>query len=177
MGKQVNAPVSLRDLPATVVDLLGLGAGSPFQGHSLAAYWNLPPSAGRISAEISTPAFTEQADPSALTGITPPGDLGHGGFQMSVVTRDHHYMRDGLGKEQLFSLNSDPVEKTNLLRTDDGSKLLAGFRRTLLDFLRANPASAEVENAYLKRYKEQLAALLQRPAAPVTTTSATTHAK
>ena len=38
-GRVVAEPVSLRDLPATVVDLLGLSAGSPFPGHSLAAYW------------------------------------------------------------------------------------------------------------------------------------------
>ena len=31
-GCTVSEPVSLRDLPATVVDLLGLGAGSPFPG-------------------------------------------------------------------------------------------------------------------------------------------------
>ena len=38
-GRVVENPVSLRDLPATVVDLLGLSATSPFQGRSLAASW------------------------------------------------------------------------------------------------------------------------------------------
>ncbi len=38
-GRVVDSPVSLRDLPATVVDQLGLSAGSPFPGRSLAAYW------------------------------------------------------------------------------------------------------------------------------------------
>ena len=38
-GKEVNTPVSLRDLPATVVELLGLESGSPFPGRSLAAHW------------------------------------------------------------------------------------------------------------------------------------------
>ena len=31
--------VSLRDLPATIVDLVGLEAGSPFPGRSLAELW------------------------------------------------------------------------------------------------------------------------------------------
>ena len=31
-GREVDSPVSLRDLPATVVDLLGLSDGSPFPG-------------------------------------------------------------------------------------------------------------------------------------------------
>ncbi len=42
-GQVVYSPVSLRDLPATVVDLLGLSAGSPFPGRSLAAYWESGP--------------------------------------------------------------------------------------------------------------------------------------
>ena len=36
-GRVVKQPVSLRDLPATVVDLLGISAKSPFPGRSLAA--------------------------------------------------------------------------------------------------------------------------------------------
>ena len=46
-GPRGVQPVSLRDLPATVVDLLGLSAGSPFPGRSLAAYWGLP-APGRV---------------------------------------------------------------------------------------------------------------------------------
>ena len=42
-GRVVDAAVSLRDLPATVLDLLGLADGSPLPGHSLAAYWWLTP--------------------------------------------------------------------------------------------------------------------------------------
>ncbi len=40
-GRVVDSPVSLRDLPATVVDLLGMSAASPFPGRSLAAFWKL----------------------------------------------------------------------------------------------------------------------------------------
>ena len=40
----VPETVSLRDLPATVVDLLGLEAGAPFPGASLAPLWARPPS-------------------------------------------------------------------------------------------------------------------------------------
>ena len=41
-GRVVTQPVSLRDLPATVIDQSGLSTGSPFPGRSLAAYWQLP---------------------------------------------------------------------------------------------------------------------------------------
>ena len=35
----VRETVSLRDLPATLVDVIGLAKGSPFPGRSLASYW------------------------------------------------------------------------------------------------------------------------------------------
>jgi arylsulfatase A-like enzyme len=40
-GRVVEAPVSLRDLPATVLDQLGLADASPIPGHSLSACWRL----------------------------------------------------------------------------------------------------------------------------------------
>ena len=38
----VKEPVSLRDLAATIVDVVGLQAGSPFPGVSLARFWKQP---------------------------------------------------------------------------------------------------------------------------------------
>ena len=38
-GRIVAAPVSLRDLPATIVDLLEVSSDSPFPGKSLARFW------------------------------------------------------------------------------------------------------------------------------------------
>ena len=38
-GGVVRDPVSLRELPATIVDLIGLGNGTPFPGRSLASLW------------------------------------------------------------------------------------------------------------------------------------------
>ena len=50
-------PVSLRDLPATVVDQLGLSAGSPFPGHSLAAYWSLHPDRQLRRSRLPSPSM------------------------------------------------------------------------------------------------------------------------
>src|SRR5262249_48092305 len=47
----VGEVVSLRSLPATIAELVGLGAGSPFPGPSLAGLWRgAPPPAGAGSA-------------------------------------------------------------------------------------------------------------------------------
>ena len=38
-GRVVAEPVSLRDIPATVIDMLGLAGATPFPGRSLARFW------------------------------------------------------------------------------------------------------------------------------------------
>src|SRR5262249_8676817 len=81
-GQAVQSPVSLRDLPATVVDRLGVADGSPFSGRSLAAYWGLAP--GQVPAEATTPAFSEQSNATAFQPRPGPGG-GQPGFQMSIV--------------------------------------------------------------------------------------------
>ena len=63
-GQVVDSPVSLRDLPATVVDQLGLSASSPFPGHSLAAHWRTAP--GQAPQGTTARALSEQADPIAF---------------------------------------------------------------------------------------------------------------
>ena len=117
-GRWVDSPVSLRDLPATVVDLLGLSAGSPFPGRSLAAHWGLAP--GRMAAGHATPAFSEQANSIAFQPQRGSGP-GHRGLQMSLVASGHHYIRDGMGVEQLYDLRRDPFEMVNLMSSTDGN--------------------------------------------------------
>jgi arylsulfatase A-like enzyme len=169
-GKEVNAAVSLRDLPATVVNLLGLDAGSPFQGHSLAAHW-APPGSSPVPSELTTPAFSEQADPTALEA-NPPRGLGVGGFQLSLVAHDHHYIRNGLGAERLYDLIEDPFEMQNLMKRPDADQRVGAFRTLLLNFLTDNPASAEVEHAYLKRYRDRLKAEVSAPGSALAKTVA-----
>jgi arylsulfatase A-like enzyme len=160
-AKEVNAAVSLRDLPATVVDLLGLQSGSPFPGRSLAAHWG-PRELSGLATKTASPVFSEQAD-WRLLDPTPPRGMGLGElFQMSLVANGQHYSRDGQGAERLFDVISDPIEANDLARRPEGEAKLAAFRWLLLDFLVENPASVQVENAYLKRYREELASAVNR---------------
>jgi arylsulfatase A-like enzyme len=156
-GRVVDSPVSLRDLPATVVDLLGLSAGAPFPGRSLAAYWGKTP--GQVPPAITTPALSEQADATAFQP-QPRSDRGHRGFQISLVALGHHYVRDGMGAELLYDLRRDPLERVNLMNSPDGHQAAGEFRKTLLEVLTENPGSVEVEEAYLDAYKQALKAII-----------------
>jgi arylsulfatase A-like enzyme len=157
-GRVVESPVSLRDLPATVIDQLGLSAGSPFPGRSLSAYWRSNP--GQAPRGITTPALSEQADLIAFEP-QPQSSHVHNGFQMSLVASGHHYIRTGLGAEMLYDLVRDPSELINLIGSSYGDQTVGDFRRMLLEMLTDNPGSNEVEEFYLKTYRQGLKALVQ----------------
>jgi len=156
-GRVVASPVSLRDLPATVVDQLGLSAGSPFPGSSLAAYWRTAP--GQAAQAIASPALSEQADTIAFR---PQTQSGHGptGFQFSLVASGHHYLRDGMGTEMLYDLMRDPSERVNLTGSSYGDQAVGVCRKMLLEVLTDNPGSIEAEKAYLGPYRQGLKALI-----------------
>ena len=159
----VESPVSLRDLPATVVDLLVLSAGSPFPGHSLAAYWHSAP--GKVPQGITTPALSEEVNATEFQP-EPGSGRGHNRFRMSLVARGHHYIRDGMGTEALYDLRRDPFELVNLVGSSYDNQAVGVFRKMLLEVLTDNPGSIEVEKAYLEAYKQGLKALIPDSSLP-----------
>ena len=63
-GRVITSPVSLRDIPATVVDLLRLKGNAPFPGRSLGRLWTSKTPAVDVPAE---PLLVEAGKPPALT--------------------------------------------------------------------------------------------------------------
>jgi arylsulfatase A-like enzyme len=161
-GKTVLEPVSLCDIPATVVDLLGLSAGSPFPGKSLAVHWRGEP--GNVAA-VSRPAFAEADLPNAPLDPRRGRGPTQRGYSVSLLTRGWHYIRDGSGAEALFDLANDSVEASNAF-TDDLHR--AGspdrFRRAVLSVLKDTGWTGSVVPDYLKRIRRALAARLEASA-------------
>jgi arylsulfatase A-like enzyme len=167
-GRIMDQPISLRDLPVTVVDLLGLSVGVPLPGNSLAAAWWTRPGE---TLPVSTPAFTEVANRTAFQS-QPQRGRRRRGFQMSILTSGGHYVRDGMGAEQLYALFRDPYETVNLIGSAEGKQVVGMYRRMLLKFLTDNPGSIEVETAYLTPYRQLLKALVDEDPAPRASISA-----
>jgi arylsulfatase A-like enzyme len=161
-GRVVVDAVSLRDLPATVVDQLGDAANSPFPGRSLAAHWRQ--TAGQPPAALG-PALSEHANATAFQA-QPQRGLKRLGVQMSLVALGRHYVRDGMGSEQLYELRSDPFEQVNLIGSVAGDQVVGIFRKRLLEVLTDEPGSIEVEKAYLKRYRQWLKASIHEGPPP-----------
>jgi arylsulfatase A-like enzyme len=106
-GQTVTGPVTLRDLPATVLDLLGAGDSPALPGNSLARRW------------ASSPDSVRSSDSPVLSEVRAPNDVPAWfalakGDMKSIILGNHHYIRNGDGREELFDISVDPWEKTNL---------------------------------------------------------------
>jgi len=128
---KVTETVSLRDLAATIVDVLGLEAGSPFPGCSLTRHWRkTAPAAPRVPTSIDPalsevlPGFAINVDAYGLPKKSwPLGALDDG---------DWSYIRsEGNVREELFHLSKDVKEQHNLARDPAAQPILDRMRQTL----------------------------------------------
>ena len=120
-GRIVPTPVSLRDLPATIVDLLDLGRESPFPGRSLARHWY---SSSTLAPENDELILTETADEVSKTAITATAGR-------SIVEANKLYIRKKDGREELYDLATDRAELHDLTGSADIQPVLAHFRETM----------------------------------------------
>ena len=123
-GEVVADPVSLRDIPATAVDLLGLSDGSPFPGSSLARCWESPGG----SAEV--PVLTEVLlrDQISKNPNRPPAWRGP---MYSIVAEDQTYIRNADGQEELYDFRSDPAQVRDQAASADSKAVIQRMRDRL----------------------------------------------
>jgi arylsulfatase A-like enzyme len=127
----VHEPVSLRDLPATIVELTGLAAESPFPGQSLARFWRNSPSGSvpriaDLDGVISELAAPNPTNPSHGRSPATRGPL------ISIAENDYVYIRNERdGREQLFHAVDDPGELKNLAQMESMQPRLKRFRERL----------------------------------------------
>jgi arylsulfatase A-like enzyme len=138
----VTETVSLRDLPATVVDLLDLRPGAPFPGRSLARFWRTPPADDTLGSPTSEPALsevvlTDPRDPS------PERVLEYRQVLASLADDAWVYIRrQGNGREELYDLHTDPQELQDLSGDGAMQGVLERMRQSL-DRMTAGPLTPE----------------------------------
>jgi arylsulfatase A-like enzyme len=103
-GARVRQTVSLRSIPNTVLDLLGIPGQGRFPGVSLADLW-------RDSAAAQDTVLTELQRP----GDEPPHAPVAKGDMRSVLIGPRHYILNGDGSEEIYDIEADPFERVNLL--------------------------------------------------------------
>jgi len=130
-GRRVAVPVSLRDLPLTLLDLAGTpNPGLP--GKSLAAYWGPDSLVPRADTMFSA------VDYHRLLTKWPPSPLLQGSMR-SIVLDSLHYVRNGDGTEQLFYPGKDFLETRNLSRSPEFQAALEAYRGALWAQLQRGP--------------------------------------
>jgi arylsulfatase A-like enzyme len=128
-GVAVDKPVSLRDVPATTMEILGLAETETFPGRSLSRYWTgtdqsqSEPDESMLSELIYAPWDPEWAPVSK-------GDM------KSLVTGEMHYIRNGDGTEEVYNIRADPEEQNNLIQTPRGAEAAAEARRIIEESFR-----------------------------------------
>jgi arylsulfatase A-like enzyme len=128
----VKETVSLRDLAATIVDVLGLQAGSPFPGSSLARYWRQNSEASPAAPASAEPALSEVV-PGFAVNIDAYG-LPRKDWPMGALNDgDWSYIRrEGEVREELFHLRNDVNEQRNLVPDPAAQAVLDRMRQSLL---------------------------------------------
>jgi arylsulfatase A-like enzyme len=132
----VNEIVSLRNLPATIVELVGLAANSPFPGPSLSNLWRKSspdPDAFTIDGVISELTGPNPTDPNKGRSPAKRGPL------VSLAEGDFTYIRnEGDGSEELFNERDDPDELRDQSQVEAMQPVLKRFRERLSQ-LKARP--------------------------------------
>ncbi len=124
-GIEVSDSISLRDMPATIFDILGLDSDVGFPGASLARYWQTPSSNPAPATELLLSEITQGTFPQQEWYPTFAGDL------QSIVRGQHHYIKWATNKEELYDLADDPFEENDLANQEGYRSLVAELRNSL----------------------------------------------
>jgi arylsulfatase A-like enzyme len=126
-GRVVSDPVSVRDVPATILDLIGNAETTQFPGRSLGRYWSDDPEpsadAGSVLSEMEHLSWRPH------TSRTPAAS---GPLRLLTEGRwsYHHQDHESLGVlEQLFDLVVDPDETCNLAADPAYLRTLESLRK------------------------------------------------
>ena len=133
---RVSGAVSLRQVPATLVNLAGLGAGSPFPGGSWFGDQTQSQNGQGAMTQPGQAALSEFTPKTDLISPT-PGQPHDSDLMRAVVQDEKSYHRHGDGSEAFFDLKSDPGETQNLFRKEPESPEIQRFQAILPELVPA----------------------------------------
>jgi arylsulfatase A-like enzyme len=112
-GVRVNYWISLQDLPATILDIVGTKGQNILPGQTLRHHLS-----GVTNSRSDTP-------------INSYVDLYEGGWMKSTIVDGMHFILTQGGKQELYDLNNDLFEEENLADSDTGKKIISELLSTM----------------------------------------------
>jgi arylsulfatase A-like enzyme len=134
-GLTVGEAVTLRDIPATVADLLGFSPGSPFPGRTLSRHW----SAGGPGPDSPADPLLSEVDRPVKSAPNQGRSPVLRGAMKSLAGGGIVYVRNGDGVEELYDVARDPRQEHDLSDSPEVRPLLNQFRDDLRRLLEAEP--------------------------------------
>jgi arylsulfatase A-like enzyme len=160
-GQVCSEPVSLRDLPATVIDLVNSGVSSAFPGRSLMEHLK---QSGGANGPRSSMALSEVDIPLSVPPERGKGN-GQGGFTVSLAKGGFHYIVGVLGgKEEVYDLATDPTERSDLMKASKQLPRLGQFRSGMRQLIEENREAVGTARAYMDSLRRLLDAMNAGPA-------------
>lgn len=139
-GVRIDNEVTIRHLPATLLDLAGFEAGD-LPGRSLARLW---------ADTAGDRAWTDTlyAHLTGGAGFPPWAPAALGPEMHSVVRDARHYILNGDGSEELYHLGRDPGEMRDLAGDPEATPLLRELRSLIRSVPGAAPLPGEPEGPH-----------------------------
>lgn len=127
-GRVVTSPVTLRDLPATILHLTGAPAALALPGRTLAESWGNPAPAAAATDEPGASPILAEVD---FARNLPESFAISRGDMRSAVLDGMHLIRRGDGHEELYDLVRDPWERHDRLTDTTLARTLTRLRATV----------------------------------------------
>ena len=118
-GLRIDVPVALRDIPATVLDLVG-ASGDELAGKTLASRWLEP-------GTVAAPVYSEVREALRIPKRYPNAEAD----LYSLLDGEHQYIRSSDETEELYLYVEDPHHSRNMATENAAEAVLTGLRADL----------------------------------------------
>ncbi len=126
-GKRVKTMVSLRNLPATILDLIGVRSENIFPGFSLRRFWQTHSMSDNTTDTLFAEVYINGKKPD---WFSPQWPVNKGSMQ-ALISEGYKFIQYGDGSEEIFNLEEDPEELNNLIASDKYQKLRIRLKNRL----------------------------------------------
>lgn len=126
-GKRVKTMVSLRNLPATILDLIGVRSENIFPGFSLKRFWQNRSMSDNTTDTLFAEVYINGKKPD---WFSPQWPVNKGSMQ-TLISEGYKFIQYGDGSEEIFNLEEDPEELNNLIASDKYQKLRIRLKNRL----------------------------------------------